>query len=181
MSRIIEAGHYYLAKGPTDWSRMGSQIMERIKLPSDKTMIFIDDIHPLKDMSQSEIKLPPISFNHNFDYLIMESNVLEEARCVLEVLKKLPKRSRCRTNGNSRWFCSGFPVTDEQGFPNCVLLDTGLTLRKQSLGFAKGINILPYFYEEQQRKLLRIVKKAIPAFLLEVILYNLDGSFWRMQ
>lgn len=181
MSCVLEAGHYYQAKGPTVWSRVGWDILSKVKQNGDQTILFIDDVHTLENMSEEERRSSNVSFNPEPDYFVAERDILKESLIILEILKNLPKKHRCRFNSNGRWFCSGFPITGENGFPNCILLDAGLTLRKNNLGFSRGINILPYFYQDQQKKLLRIIKKSIPNFLLEVILFDISGGFWYMQ
>ncbi len=178
--RILEAGHYYSVKGSTMWSVVGWEIMLRMRANGDKTMLFIDDIHCLSDVSADEIRLPKMEFDPNADLVVLESAIVAKAWEFLELLKKLPKKRRARSN-SGRWFCSGFPLVTKSGMPNCVLLDVGLTLLKSELGFREGVNILPKFYEEQQRKLLRLVAKALPSFRLRIILYDLEGKFWELK
>ncbi|HUX36208.1 MAG TPA: hypothetical protein VMV71_04250 [Candidatus Paceibacterota bacterium] len=175
--RILEAGHYYAVKGPTIWSRVGWNAMKGMSISNDRTMLFVDDIHDLTDLSEYEANLPTVDFKIIPDFIVMESEVVEKARQILETLKRLNKNRRARISSSSgKWHCSGFPLTTASGEPNCVLLDAGLTLFKQELGFKKGVNILPMFYEEQQRKLLRIVSKAMPDFSLKVVLYDIKGN-----
>jgi len=178
--KIIEAGHYYQAKGPTVWSTTGWQIMEQIKSPGDQTLLFIDDIHHQKNMFTEEVSLPVVDFYPQPDYLVMESKVLGEAITILRILKGLSKKKKARKGNNGAWFCSGFPITTPLGDPICVLLDAGLTLKKQSFGFKEAVNILPLFYEQEQRMLLRLIAKAMPEFYLRVILFNLEGEFWEI-
>ena len=179
--RIIEAGHYYAAKGPTQWSQIGWEILERIRTPRDASMLFVDDFHALEDVSECERHLDNVPFDPNPDVLVREACLSAESAEVLWRLKELPRKRRARTNGNGKWYCSGFPITGEDGQPLCVLLDAGLTLRKQQLGFGEGVNIVPCFYEEEQRQLLRLVGKAIPDFSMVVILFDLDGRSWEMN
>lgn len=84
----------------------------------------------------------------------MESAVRPEAETILSILQQLPKKKRARQNGNGKWFVSGIPLTDDAGRPLCVLWDAGLTLRKQALGFEGGVNILPFFYEQEHEFLV---------------------------
>lgn len=178
--KIIEAGHYYSTKGPTIWSAIGWEIMLSMLTDNDKSMLFIDDIHSLEDVSPEEVALLQIEFNPKPNFTVLESTVVAKAWDVLDLLKALPKKKRARVN-SGRWYCSGFPLVTKSGMPNCVLLDAGLTLLKNELGFLEGVNILPKFYEEQQRKLLRVVAKALPDFHLWVVLYDLDGNFWYVE
>ena len=178
--RILEAGHYYGAKGPTAWSSVGWKILESLKQPGDRTMLLVDNIHPISDVSEEEQELPNIEFSLNADYTVMESDVYLESQVILATLKRLPKKKRAKRGPNGKWFISGFSLTNEEEFPLCVLWDAGLTLKKRNLGFQEGINILPYFYEEEQIKLLRIIAKAIPAFRLRAVLYKLNGNFWEL-
>lgn len=177
--KILEAGHYYSIKGPTMWSVMGWKIMLSMRTNNDKSMLFIDDVHGLNDMSPAEVTLAEVDFNPEPDYKIFESSVVRKAWEVLNTLKTLPRKKRVREKSGI-WYCSGFPLTNSRK-PNCVLLDAGLTLIKSELGFKKGVNILPKFYEEQQKKLLRLVTKALPNFCLHVVLYDLNGKFWNLN
>jgi hypothetical protein len=181
VSRIIEAGHYYQSKGPTEWSQVGWSVMQNVRAEEDKTMIFVDDFHTLKDVSQLETDLPVVDFHPHADYTVMESAMVEYARDALGILQNLPKRRRARTNRLSRWYCSGFAITDNRERPLCLLLDLGLSLYKwRMLGFCEGINIVPCFYEEEQRRLCRLMAKAVPSFSLEVLLYDLRGKHWKL-
>lgn len=177
MGRILEGGHYYLANGPTMWSVIGWGILEKIRQPEDKTLLFIDDVHPGSAAVSEERCLPTVEFKPHVDFMVMESDVRLEATTALVALQQLPKREKARKNGNGKWFASGFPLTDDGGFPLCVLLDAGLTLRKRSLGFREGVNILPFFYEDEQKKLFRIIAKLIPDFHLKAVLFDLSGNF----
>ncbi len=174
--RIIEAGHYYLSKGPTVWSKIGWEILEKIKSSDDKTLLFIDDIHKLEDVFIFEKNLPNINFNPNPDYLMMES---EMEFLALEVLSRLKKVSVLKSkNGVTKWH--GFNIFDKKGC-SCVLLDAGLILKKYELGFFETVNILPFFYQLEQKRLLEIIKKVIPEIQLKIIFFNSDGFFWEMQ
>lgn len=182
MSKLLEAGHYYLAKGPTEYSRVGWEILKALQCAGDKTLLFLDDIHERSDVHVEEIDLPVVeAFTPVADHTIFESEVAAEAFEILEILCGLPKAKRARRNGEDRWFCSGFPITNSFGNPLCVLLDAGLTLKKMRLGFSDHVNILPYFYAEQQRQVLKLVAKALPACSTRVVLYKLDGTCWDMQ
>lgn len=184
MPILIEAGHYYEKKGPTIWSQIGWGLVELFLDNSQeehdiKRMLFIDNVHEITDVNPHESNLPNIEFNPKIDYLVLESKMNEFALKILAELQsiKLPKRSRARKQNGGAWFCSGFPITHNDGRPKCILLDAGLTLYKQQLGFDTCINIVPFFYEEEQMQLLKIIKKAIPNFTLRVILYKLDGTY----
>lgn len=178
--RILEAGHYYVAKGPTLWSYQGWRILEELRQKGDRTLLFVDDIHPLE-------RVPPIERHESHvngfappaDHLFYESAMHDEALEVLERLKELPKKNRARCQ-NGVWFCSGFPITHQDGKPLCVLLDAGLSLKKLGMGYSEAVNILPHYYEGEQRKLLRLVRKAIPALTQRVILFDHD-RWWEMS
>lgn len=180
MGRIIEAGHYYSSKGPTEWSKAGWRIMQGVLEDGDKTMLFVDDIHPLECLHCSEFCLSTVDFSPNPDFLVLESALSDQAQLALSKLQKLGCKKRARKGAGGKWCCSGFPLTDEAGNPNCVLLDAGLTLHKQSLGFLEGVNILPHFYEEEQRRLMRLLGKILPNFFLRVVLFDLEGKYWEM-
>ncbi len=177
--RIIEAGHYYEAKGPTKFSVIGWNIMQKMVFNGDKNMLFIDDFHDWDCVPEQEKKLPTVKFTPEADFFVLESELQEEAQEVLERLKSLSKRKKAKQDKTGKWHCSGFPLTDESGTPNCVLLDAGLTLHKRELGFKRGINILPKHYQDEQERLFRIINKVIPDFYLKVILYNQDGSIFK--
>ena len=181
MGRIIEAGHYYVAKGPTIWSLLGWSILEKIKKDGDKTLLFTDNVHTIADVSPLEVSLENVDFHPEPDFVVEEAAMAPLGLLILERLKKLPGRKRAKkTNGNRKWYCSGFPITNGDGKPTCVLLDAGLTLFKKELGFSEGVNILPYFYAEQQKQLLRLIEKAMPDFQLRVILYDQSGKRWTL-
>lgn len=182
---IIESGHFYKAKGPTKWSQVGWNILESIKRPDDRTLLFVDDVHELSDVSQSEARLPSVTFSPNPDYLVLESEAISPALEVFGRLQGLPNGSRPKevldemglVAIGAKW--RGFPILGLKG-PKCVLLDAGLMLKKHRLGFDQALNILPFFYEEEQKRLLQIVKKVIPEIKLEVLLYGLEGNFWKL-
>lgn len=179
--RILESGHYYAAKGPTIYSKIGWEILERSKLPSDQSLLFIDDTHSSEDAPKEELELPMIVFNPTADFVVNESAMNDWGLRFLDILRALPKRQRARKNNSSEsWFCSGQRLTDDKGKPLCLLLDAGLTLYKRSLCFPQAVNILPYFYKEEQLILMRLVAKAMPDFKLTVMLFNLDGKVYEL-
>jgi len=182
LSRIIEFGHYYMAHGPTALSLIGFKISEEIKEPGDKTLLFVDDIHDIGDVNEQERCLPPVEFDPQSDFRINESEVFDSAFAALEVLKGLPKKHRARFNGNGvkKWHCSGFSLTHENGDPTCMLIDVGLTVRKHGMGFGSAINVLPEFYEEQQKGVQRLVRKIIPDFHMEAILFSQNGNYRKI-
>lgn len=180
--RIIEGGHYYQSKGPTIWSSIGWEIAHNRIRPGDKTLLFIDDVHPLVQVSEHELNHPAITdFHPCADFTVLESAVHESAMLVLKRLRGLTRRHRARQHRNGTWFFKEFPLTDLYGQPLCVLLDAGLTLQKRSLGFRNGINVLPWFYSAEQTNLLRIARRAISDFQLEVVLYDLEGLWETIQ
>jgi len=181
MGRIIDAGHYYECHGPTEWSVVGWRVLEDIRVCGDEPMLFIDDVHTRA--SPQEICLPLVPFSPCPHHLIMESEMHGDAMEVLACLKELPGKKRARRN--RRWGCwmyLGFSLTDACEFPLCLLFDLGLTLHKHvTLGFSEGVNILPYYYKDEQCALVRIAKKIFPEFSLRVILYDLEGNVWDME
>ena len=114
--------------------------------------------------------------------MVLESDMKPLAFEFLELLKTLPNSKKAKKrNGGKAWFCSGHALINDNGEPLCLLLDAGLTLYKQSLGFAEAVNILPYYYEEEQRALLRLVSKVMPDFRLEVILFDDEKNYHRIK
>ncbi|MCD4705271.1 hypothetical protein K8R66_04315 [bacterium] len=182
MSRILEAGHYYSNKGPTINSILGWKILEQIMEEGDKSMLFIDDLHLSKDLHPEEEKLEVVAnFDPEYDYLVLESATREKAIEILRELTLLSSRKRAKKKKGGKWFVSGFPVTDEEEEPLCVLLDAGLTMMKKELGYSEGINILPSYYRGQQLKLMKIVRKAIPEFNLRVFLFDNQGEYQELK
>ncbi|MFH0805145.1 MAG: hypothetical protein V1916_03040 [Patescibacteria group bacterium] len=177
MNRVIDAGHYYASVGPTVWSSIGWRIAEELRLPGDQLLLLIDDVHPAAALSPLERAAPldPDYCPHP-DLTILESAVEPEACQILHLLQQLPKKKGAKQNGNGQWFCSGAALTSVAGEPLCNLLDAGLTLRKYQLGFTHGLNVLPYYYAEQQQKLLHIISKVLPNFTMEVLLFDQNGN-----
>lgn len=181
MPRIIEAGHYYRAKGPTRWSEVGWEIMEKMRSSQDRSLLFIDDVHQLEDVSPLERDLPVNGFAPVTDFTVMESAMEQYALDALAILRVLPKKRKARQSRAGRWHCSGFSITDNRERPLCVLLDLGLSLYKwRTLGFQRGINVVPCFYQEEQSQLNRLMAKVMPNFSLEVMLYDLSGKCWPL-
>lgn len=179
-NRIIwEAGHYYLSKGPTVWTEAGWNLMKALAHEDDARLLFLDDVHPLSDVSSCERSLRTIAFDPEPlpTHVVAESQMQVYSEPILETLAALPKRKRAR-RVRSGWLCSGHQLMTGDGRPTCLLLDLGLTWYKRSLGYRTAVNIVPEFYEEQQRKLLRLVEKAMPDFDLRVILHDKNGA-WR--
>lgn len=181
---IYEAGHYYQAKGPTAWSELGWKILSALADPADARVIFVDDVHTLGDVNTAEVDLPVIEFNPEPapTHTLLESAMRLEALEMLEALKALPKKKRARkSNGSERWHCGEHQLTKHDGTPLCLLLDLGLSYHKHRLGFRRAVNIVPEFYEEEQRALLRLVEKALPELRQEVILYDFSGRWRRLE
>ena len=176
---IFEAGHYYAAKGPTQWSEMGWNILSTYTEQGDGRLLFIDDVHASDQLPSYERDLENIAFNPHPEptHTILESEVLEDAEEALKVLKILPRRKRARKTGRGKVLrCSGFPLKNSKNEPTCLFLDIGLTWRKYKFGFTHAVNILPAFYESEQQHLYRIMRKALPQLTLDVILFDLDGT-----
>ncbi|MFA7309840.1 MAG: hypothetical protein WC050_02945 [Candidatus Paceibacterota bacterium] len=176
---IYEGGHYYLAKGPTPWSATGWNVMCGLARKRDARMLFIDDVHPVENVHEHERHLKCINFRPTPGptHLAAESAMLSHAHEALKVLRSLPKRRRARKI-QGRWHCSGFPLEGISGRPLCLFFDLGLTWYKRLLGFDRAVNVVPEFYADEQRRLVRLAKKAMPDFELRVILHDAQGS-WR--
>ncbi len=180
MARILEAGHYYLAKGPTQWSLMGWKLMHGLRRNGDASLLFVDDIHSAAEAPKPERELPAITFAPIADFRIQESWLVDESWRALDRLKRLSRTKRARWSRGA-WYCSGARLTTVSGAPTCVLYDLGLTIYKLNQGFRSGINILPEFWEPQQRRVVRLITKAVPEFSLEVVLYDLNSRFWNLD
>jgi len=179
-SSVLEAGHYYAAHGPTQWSTDGWAILERIQGGHDSSMLFVDDVHPIGDVWVEERSMPVIYFDPAPDHIIRESEVVPEAAEYLDLLRGLSKKHRATRQDGKPWFCSGFPITDKNEQPLCVLLDAGLTLRKYKLGFRSGTNILPWYYRDEQCRLRRLVEKVLPDFSLHIVLFDQSGECFEI-
>lgn len=177
MSRIIEAGHYYRAHGPTSSSNTGWKLLEKIRANTDKTLLWIDDVHGPNQVPEDELRNEVISFNPCPDFLKLESEMIPYAHKVFELLKNLPKRKRPRQRKDGGWSLNGrVRLYWSDGFPSCVLLDAGLSLWKNEQGFQVGVNILPECYAKEQLDLLLILRKSLPNFRQEVLLFNEEGE-----
>ena len=179
-STIWEAGHYYVSKGPTAWAQAGWQLMATLASKTDSRMLFVDDIHPIdmvneceRDLDRIDLDLDPLP-----THVSVESEMLAHAHEALKALEALPKRHRARKIRGA-WHCSGFPLQAESGRPLCLFFDLGLTWRKRQLGFRQAVNVVPEFYAEEQRRLLRLTTKAMPDFNLRVVVHDRHGS-WRL-
>lgn len=182
---LIESGHFYSARGPSAWSITGWKILKSIKKKGDQTLLFIDDIHSLEDVNEQERDLPRVPFDPKPDFLLKESELFDDAFAALEILKTLTKRKKARrSKRTNKWYCSNIALTDSNGEPTCTLLDVGLSMRKLHMGFSVAVNILPDFYEDQQKGVFRLVQKIIRKleieFELVVILFSLNGEYRRI-
>lgn len=178
---LIEAGHYYEAKGPTIWSNIGASIAETLKKQYEKaeTMLFVDNVHGINDVSHHEVDHPVVPLVFTPNHIVYESEMIEPAMELLEFLKDFPsKKRRARQDRDGRWFTSGFAITKSNGKPSCVLLDAALTVYKNKMGFPRTINVLPHFYKEQQENLTRILKKVMPNdFEHKIVLFDHTGKY----
>lgn len=178
---IWEAGHYYQDLGPTRWSVTGWEILARFRSQSDRLMLFVDDVHSRDEVHPLERSEEIVVFSPqpHPDLLMNESAMTDDAFVVLECLKRLPKRKKARLTWRPRrWSCSGMPLTTPDGLPMCLLFDLGLTWHKYNLGFREVINVLPFFYESEQRGLIRVARKIMPDLTIRVMLYDLDGHWY---
>ncbi len=176
---IWEAGHYYLSKGPTAWTEAGWGVMSSLAHENDARLLFLDDVHPISDVSPFERSLHRVAFNPDPlpTHVVAESQMQCFSAHILDILISLPKQKRAR-KARGGWICSGFHLVTGDGRPTCLMLDLGLTWYKREQGYNRAVNIVPEFYEEEQRKLLRLAGKAIPDFDLRVILHDKNGE-WR--
>ena len=182
---LWEAGHFYLAKGPTEWTTIGWQILERLaNHDRDGRLLFIDDVHPLEAMSTEEHELGAVHFtpSPSPSHIVLESMMHDLGLEVLAELTRLPRRRRARITGRDRvWHCSGFPLTDRAGKPLCLLYDLALTRHKYQLGYDHAVNIIPVYYERQQWCLKRLTRKVVPELTLDVLLFDREGTVWRLD
>jgi hypothetical protein len=182
---LWEGGHFYSSKGPTAWSVLGWQLLSQLKKPGDHTMVLVDDVHSISLVNSTERNLPVVKdFSPRPCMTVLESAMTMPGLEVLKYLssKKLSRRHRARKTRN-RWCCSGYPLTSssENGNPIeplCLLYDLGLAKLKSERGFNSVVNVLPEFYEQEQRALIRIARKAIPDLRIEAVLFDLTGR-WR--
>lgn len=183
MKVLYEAGHFYAAKGPTEFSVIGQNVLTRI-IPvgaNVEKMLFIDDVHGPQCVPEPEAELPVVEkFSPDFDFIVNESQVAPEAFEVLEILKKLPGKKRARSKSGHHYFFKDFAVTTPAGQPACVLYDAGLSLYKSRLGFGELVNILPEHYGAEQRNLLRLLKTGLPQICQRVILFDRNGSWHEL-
>ncbi|MFA7191850.1 MAG: hypothetical protein WC089_00925 [Candidatus Paceibacterota bacterium] len=182
--RIIEAGHYYSAYGPTIWSTTGVEILNKVRQPSDKTMLFVDDFHPLANVSHFEKSEDVVELLFDPDILVFESKMVDKAKEILEKLLNLEqKKKRAHLNQkDGKYYISGFPITNSSGIPLCVLLDAALTVYKYELGYKNIINILPSYYGTEQEHLIKILGKLnLKDLNFSIILFEKDGSFHQVD
>lgn len=185
---IWEGGHFYASKGPTVWSVVGWNLLEGLKTLPDHTMVMVDDVHPIELLHPAERDIPIVAdFNPRACITVLESAMTEPGREVLSFLTTLPRRRRARYVQH-RWCCSGRPLTVPNGdkainsaTPLCLLYDLGLILLKSQMGFQRAVNVLPEFYEPEQRSLIRIARKVVPEFRIEAVLYGLNGKWRRLR
>lgn len=181
MGRVIEAGHYYIAKGPTIWSKVGWEILQRIQKQGDQTMLFIDDLHGLQDLIAIERESELSDFSFRPDHVVYEASLTGEAEQVFQMLMVLSAKRRPRKKVDGSWFLNGaIKLKYPSGKFSCVMLDAGLCLRKKLISF-EVVNVVPCHYESEQRNLLIILKKAMPDFSLQVVLFDLNGKYWQLE
>ncbi len=175
---LIEAGHYYQSYGPTFWSNLGVAISKKISSKNDHSMLFVDDVHPLENVSRHEVIHPVVPLIFDPDHTTLESSMIPLAHELQRKLMQLPKKLRPELNKkNGKYFMSGFPITHPDGRPTCVLLDAALSMHKYHLGYKRNFNVLPLFYEEEQHNLTKIFKRIFPSdFELQTILFNEKGE-----
>ncbi len=175
--RIIEAGHYYLAHGPTRWSKMGVTILSHMQQPEDVTLLFVDDIHTKDEIPAPEKSEPIIpDFVYKPNFVLYESRFRSDSYTIIDNLKRLPKKRRARQNKQSgRWFCGNVPLTTSSGDPTCTLYDVALTLWKSEQA-KTVINILPEHYRSQQLQVISVLKKLGVPIIMEIQLFNNIGK-----
>jgi hypothetical protein len=147
----------------------------------DHTMVLVDDVHSINQMNATEAEMEVVrGYSPDPCMTVMESAMAKPGFAVLEELKVLPKRQRARHPANQHgWFCSGFQLTTpnrtKPETPTCLLYDLGLTRFKYELGFRRVVNVLPEFYEGEQRALIRLSNKVMPDMRVEATLFDLAG------
>lgn len=181
MGRILEAGHYYAVKGPTIWSRMGWEILQKIQRQGDQTMLFIDDYHGLKELIEIERVSELADFPFHSDHIVYEASLFAEAERIFQMLMVLSSRRRPREKVDGSWLLNGsIKLKYPSGKFSCVMLDAGLCLRKMLI-FSEAINVVPCHYEAEQRNLLVILKKVMLDFSLSIVLFDLNGKYWQLE
>ena len=167
MCRLIEAGHYYQAKGPTEWSLASWEIAQSMKQDGDALMLFIDDVHRLSEIHQAESLLPVVGFGFTADHTVLESSMTSPAMGVLKDLQafsgadcsdRFKKSDRVRQDKDDRWRFKGHLLTHKKDEAACLLIDAALTLHKVRLGFTRLVNILPVYYKSEQEILIKLIK-----------------------
>ena len=178
---VWEAGHFYLAKGPTLWEVAGWSIMAQNAQSADARMLFVDDVHSLEEVDEHQRHLDRVESLPDPEptHIVKESAMREHAYEAVRILasRELSKRYRAK-KVHGVWRCAGYNLESVEGQPLCLLYDLGLTWYKRSLGFTHAINVVPEFYENEQRRLLRLARRAMPDFELSVVLHDIDGN-WR--
>lgn len=176
-ARVIEGGHYIEVKGLTRWSTRGWEIAQSLRQPGDRTILLVDNLHGTEAVNTLEQDLPNVAQDFTPDITVMESDLQVQA---LEVLALLEQAGHVKSNRYGKFFCASGASTCQlirsDGTPFVVLLDACFTLFKHHLGHDHAINVLPHFYEREQRHLLKIVEVLLPGFTLEVILFDLEGN-----
>lgn len=173
---IWEGGHYYVSKGPTHWSVKGWNLMQKMMAAHDHSLLFIDDIHGVEQLSAEEQIAEVLPFSPSPNHSVLESAMVQTALDVLTELKGLPKKKAARQSPMGSWFVSGFPITKADGAPLCVLLDAALTVTKRNLGYTAGVNILPFHYAPQQAQVNRVLQKILPEFQLQSLYFDAQGQ-----
>jgi hypothetical protein len=180
--RLIEAGHYYAAHGPTIWAVRGWRHLEVMSQSDDRSMLFVDNLHGIEDVPEEEKGLDILTFSPRADYRALElsGEINDAAEEVFHLLQTPGEQKRVkirRRRSDQAWMLNGqigMVLKWPDGQPTCVLLDAGLSLYKRRLGFTRGVNILPAHYAGEQDKLLRLVELVIPDFQLDVMLFDME-------
>lgn len=199
-SVIIEAGHLYDAIGQTQWSVVGWKLLAALGRQDDMNVLLVDNIHGEDKMFLEEKVFPegyikrtdeedgnrmPYIWDPQPDFVIKESELLPEALASLFLLRRVNAVYR-HSKKSEKWFYEDWELTDDYGTPRCLLYDVGFSYWKgRHMGdFVGAVNILPHFYEEEQKKLLALFNHLVvpenPDWKQEVILFDLDGTYWYL-
>ena len=140
----------------------------------------IDDVTKLHDVPRPEAELAPFLGSKDYS-AIADQPTMQLSQFTSsneEVLEGLFGAGR--SIQHVPYFYRGYLLVDAELRPQPFLFEAALTLYKSRLCPRGCVNVLPYFYGEQQYALRELVKEIIPDFSLQVILYDFE-RFWDME
>lgn len=176
---LFNAGFYFQIKGATPNSAKGIEIAKKIKGKEDPILLFVNDYHKIEHISFFEKHLETEKLNLNsVDYGILASSFEESSKNLLLKLQTLKRKKRAKYHWKRKqFFCSGFKITgrNEEILP--LMLQVALHINiYEKLGFKEVVNIFPFYYEEEQVILFRLLKKLLPEDSnISTIFFNEDG------